>query len=320
MKRFLLFALFLGAIASCQNFDKPLNEVSQETAKLSISIPQVQTKLTDIGDDSKVNNIQVFVFRSTGELDVYGTSTTTSLDLTCTTGPKHIYALVNAPDLSAITTLTALQNASSNLSDNKYEGLVMTKDTTLNLTSDMTLNLKARRLAARICLKSIKNSMEAVQHRTKNFNVNAIYLINVVADKKYFSASAPTIWHNKSANKSDLTRLLYDGTGNYKINYGESYTARHYFYCYPNLQDVDSTSPTWSPRYTRLVVEVNFGGQLCYYPVSIPNIQQNKAYSISLVVSLPGSTSPDNPIEKVNQGVTIEVEDWDVCEDIMETI
>ncbi len=320
MKRILFLALFLGAMSACQHTDKPINEILQETAKLNISIPHVQTKLTDIGDDSKVNSVQVFVFKSTGDLDAYGASTASSLNLTCTTGPKEIFALVNAPDLSSINTLSALQNASSNLSDNRYEGLVMTKDTTVNVLSDMNLNLNVKRLAARVCLKSIRNSMESIQHRTKSFNINAIYLINVVGDRKYFSSSEPLVWYNKISTSSDLTRLLYDGMGNHQINYGQAYTGKHYFYCYPNAQAEDTSASTWSPRYTRLVVEANFGGQLCYYPISIPNIQQNKVYNISLVVSIPGSTSPDAPIEKVNQGVTIEVEDWEISEDIVETI
>ncbi len=320
MKRILIYALLLGAMISCYKQGNQFDENLPEKVKLSISLPQASTKMADVGNDANVKNVQVFVFRSSGDLDTYAYSTTTSFDLTCTTGPKKIYALVNAPDLSSITNLSGLQNASSNLIDNKREGLIMVKDTTLNVLTDMSLNLKMKRLAARICLKSIQNSMESQQHKNMSFKVNSIYLINVVGDRRYFSATTPTVWYNKLERTTELGRLLSDDLVNNQIGYGETYNTNHYFYCYPNSQSEDSSSSTWSPRYTRLVVEANFGGKLCYYPVSIPNIQQNKAYSISLVVTIPGSTSPDNPIEKINQGITIEVEEWEISEEIVETI
>ncbi len=320
MKQIFTIALCIGVSLSCQKNEIYNGQEPEESAKVSVTVPNATTKVLDIGDDSQVHNIQVFAFKSSGELDAYGQSTTSSVDLTCTTGPKQIYAIVNAPNLSTINDLSSLLSASSNLADNKVGSLIMVKDTSLHLTADVSLNLKVKRLAARICLKSIKNSMASIQHRNLNFKVNAVYLINVVGDRQYFTTSSPLIWYNQLTNKSELARLLYDNMGGHNINYGESYTTKHYFYCYPNSQTEDSSLSLWSPRYTRLVLEANLGGQLCYYPVSIPNVQQNKAYSVSLVLTLPGSTSPDEPIEKLTQGITIEVEDWDMSEDILETI
>ena len=78
---------------------------------------------------------------------------------------------------------------------------------------------------------------------------------------------------------------------------------------------------TASPRRTRLVLECDYGGRTCYYPVSLPKdpsavIERNKVYHISLLkLTKPGSLTPDDPNTEVASTigftVNIQVSDWE---------
>ncbi len=98
----------------------------------------------------------------------------------------------------------------------------------------------------------------------------------------------------------------------------KSYTARQDYYCYPNSTAKDSSDATvttdedFVPRYTRLVLEAEIKGTLYYYPVSVPNIESNKNYEVSLTITRLGSSHPDIPFYSEDQGFKINIKSWDV--------
>ena len=52
-----------------------------------------------------------------------------------------------------------------------------------------------------------------------SFKISSVYLINVAADKKYFSTEAPTLWLNKmSYRSSDDNLLIYDDMAGVEVN------------------------------------------------------------------------------------------------------
>ena len=101
--------------------DTPSEAVQLADLTLSIvgNAPATKSADADFDDDhSEVANVQFFVFD--GEvLDAYkkiGSATSTTM--TVKAGDKIVWAVVNAPDISNVTTLTQLKAVSSTLLNN----------------------------------------------------------------------------------------------------------------------------------------------------------------------------------------------------------
>ena len=94
----------------------PLSDTGK--TELAVGISRSVTKSSTITDDDdvKVKTLQVFVFRGDA-LDAYASAENVSeVSLSCTNGERSVYALVNAPDMSHISSKTALFAMKSTLS------------------------------------------------------------------------------------------------------------------------------------------------------------------------------------------------------------
>jgi len=99
---------------------------------------------------------------------------------------------------------------------------------------------------------------------------------------------------------------------------GNTMNLGEYFYAYPNssvpatkMEDVDMT--------TKLVIEtqitIDSEPITYYYPLSIPYLQPNYAYTIGTVtIHRLGSKDPFHPVSTANCSFTITVQDWDTGE------
>lgn len=323
MKKIFVPVLAVLALASCQKsyFESGKRpEAVSETVDLTVSIPEVQTKLTDISGEDAVQNLQVYVFNTSGNIEKYGTDEGNHVTLTCTTGDKKIAALVNAAPLQ-VSTLSELQNAKSQLEQNAKGKLVMAGCKDEILTTSTTVTVAVTRLAAKIVLKSIKTDFSLAQHKTLPFVVNNIYVQNVSGECAYMADLASTgLWYNKAKLEADCPAFLADKGLGMSLNNGETYSTAHSFYCYQNTTATDSRSETWSPRFTRLVVEATLGGVTYYYPKTFTEIRKNTVYTVNLTVTQPGTTNPDDNDFKINEGFEVEINPWDILDDINETI
>ena len=131
------------------------------------------------------------------------------------------------------------------------------------------------------------------------------------------TAGSSDYWYNKMKYVSgDCNALISDKlstpvTLQASADAVTPYTTAHYLYCYPNPVTTDSSSSTWSNRYTRLVVETTLGGTTYYYPVNIPTPTANTLYQITnMQITGLGSDSPDKVVEKGSLSVSITVTDW----------
>lgn len=321
MKKIFFTAAVLAVISgtSCTKDENvapaQVGEVGKAT--LQVSVPVDATKATTTPSEDAVSSLQVFVFRTEdGTLDAYQSAENTTLTVNCTTGEKDIVALVNAPDMTEITTLTGLKTAVSNLSDNEINKFVMYGiDEKVNVTEGNSYEtITVSRLVARIGISKITNDFSLPQYQQMDFLITGIYLVNAVGDVQYDGTSSPSVWYNKGGNCGDLTDLLYDECDNCNLDYGESYTTWHYFYCYPNPTEAESDAAS----FTRLVVETTLDGTTWYYPVNIEGIESNHAYDIELTITRLGSSSADEAISMADAEFTISVTDW--TEETTETV
>lgn len=318
MNKGILFTAALSALAmvSCNREQHPASD-RPATITVSIQTPSL-TRATGIRydqDEADVDNLQVFVFKD-GELENYGSTDVTSVDMTATTGTRQVWAIVNAPDLSGITTLAELTGTASLLSDNDLGHFVMSGDVEQELTDGATVYITVRRIVARVSIEKIETSFQFNLAKEK-LQVDGIYLINVAADNTYLGASEPEEWVNQLRHEDrGYDALLFDGL-DVEVDNDHPYEAEHVFYPYPNPTVADIYADEWSPRHTMLVIEVTFQGEKGYYPIPLPVIERNKAYVVRAVdiSSRPGD-DPYKPIETGSCNVTITVHDWETGEDL----
>ena len=318
---------FLAAVAATfctvacnKNMDTQINEVpepvqSQGRYDLTVNVrggDLVQTKSTTItaANEVQVNNLQVFVFRGDA-LDAYASvNNEDELTLSCTAGERQVYALVNCPDLSAVSTKTALLATSSLLSQNSGTSFQMIgHQDGVDLPEDSPVTIDVHRLAARVVIKKITRAFTAAALAAKTFSIDQIFLINVAGDTNYGETAAPSVWFNKQAYASEQAAFTYDAPAASLAN-NASYSTVHSFFAYPNAS-ADSDAAVWSPRHTRLVVKATQGTDVYYYPITLPALESNKSYEIAeLILTRPGSDDPDKPVSIQECTFQINVLGW----------
>lgn len=322
-KGIILFAAFaVSALAGCKEaIVEPVVNDGDEVL-LNVLVPVTHTRVAGISEGDVVSDVQTFVFGQSGVLEAYSHVTDANgCTLRCTKGTKDIVVLVNASSLSEIGTLTELLAAKSDLlEDNDSKLCVMEGRDTFVIDKSQTVNIQVTRHVAKVTLEQITVDFAAEHFTEETFEIKAIYLVNVAGDRKYFSSDASQVWYNQMQAQDKEHEIIYDTCSDVILTSDTPYSQKHQFYCYENQSVSDVSGLPWSPRPTRLVIEATLGNDLMYYPVTIPNIKQNTAYSVKVNITRPGSSSPDIPVEIYEATSVIEVVDWNTGDTIIENI
>lgn len=321
---------FLAAIAAtlctvaCNKEITPTVKVDPDTeavqlAELTLSVVGnggIATKSSnaDFDDDhSEVANVQFFVFD--GEvLDAYkkigsGLSTT----MTVKSGDKTVWAVVNAPDITNVTTLTQLKAVSSTLLNNA-SNFVMVGSNTGTVPSEDPIEIEVKRIASRVIVKKVTAAFTNPAYASMSCKLVKMFLINAPGDTNLELTAAPTTWYAQRAYEAvtGLTDHLSTSGGNHELN-TSAFDTDCYHYCYPNPTVADSQATSWSARHTRMVIEVLLGSETFYYPVTMPVMEPGKSYEIeNLTITRKGSSNPDQPISLSDATFEISVKDWTV--------
>lgn len=313
-----VMSLLTGCVKSGQE-----NISSEEKARLEISVPIAETKVISGMNETAIKNYQVFLFNDNDILEAYVNQSDPDISLDCTLGEKTVVVLANAPAVNDVTTLSSLKTMSTHLSENAVDAFVMEGllEVVIESTENVSITIPVVRQVAKIELSDVTVAFELPEYVAMPFGITAVYLINVPADKKYFSTDAPQKWYNKSAyDSADDNSLIYDDMEGISVSAGAPYSTQNAFYCYPNPTLEDAFESPWTERHTRLVVEAVLGTETYYYPVTMPMIQQNKRYEVSLKITRPGSYSPDTVVDKFAADFAVTVKDWEVGASVSEEI
>ena len=290
-----------------------LTENINDRIELTVGINRSLTKSSTITDDDevKVNTLQVFVFRDDA-LDAYASAENVSeVTLSCTNGERTVYAIVNAPDMSHISSKTALLATKTTLSNYPEYGFEMigSKDVILPQTSTITIDVS--RIVSRVILKQVTRNFTSPALADQEFSIDEVYLLNVAGDTNYGLTDEPEFWINAGWYDGTLPELTHDGSEANIIN-GDHWPLNYRYYAYPNDSE-DSTEEEWCPRRTRLVLKTTLGGKVYYYPVTLPELEPNKSYEIeNLTITRPGSDNPDKPVTFQDATFDINVLPWSV--------
>lgn len=323
-------AVLAAVLLSCEKKEPATSPVLKETAALEIKLVSEDTKASGAGgsEEKDVSSYQVLVFdMSSRMLEAYATPdpSSSSVSLQCTTGPKEVVVLANAPDVSMTVSYDSFLKTRSRLADNSIGRLVMEGHASPDLTAaGGTIAVDIRRIVSKVVLDAVNVDFEMDAYDDMDFILKKIYLTNVAGDRSYLARNAdPSLWYNQIVRQSvpEIDELVYDEVGDINLKNTKKYTAIHHFYCYPNPYEDDTFSPDkWTPRPTRLVMEAVLGSTLYYYPVSLPPLKQNTRYHVTLNIVRPGATSPEQDMDKYAVSVNINVEEWKGPENVTETI
>ena len=332
MKKMILSAaVFAAVLLSCEMAEvDDVNVGNKETACLEVKMATGETKVSGEGGDEEkaVSSYQVLIFDKTDRmLEAYATPAPTALSVSiqCTTGPKEVVVLANAPDVSSIVSYDSFLKARSLLSDNAVGALVMEGHASPELSaSGNSVTVDIRRMVSKVVLDKVTVDFEADAYDKMDFVLKELYLTNVAGDKSYLTETAdPASWYNKIVRTPDakVDAMVYENLGDVNLKDTKQYTVKHHFYCYPNPYTQDTFSPVaWSPRPTRLVLVAELGGKTCYYPVSLPELKQNMRYYVTLNIIRPGASSPEQDMEKYPATININIVEWSGLESVTETI
>ncbi len=271
-----------------------VNAVSDVQVKSTGTSTEISTS------ENAIKSLQVFVFRG-DLLDAYKTATSSSLSVKCTSGQRDVYALVNAPDLSGVSSKAALESTMVDLSSNsKTSGFVMYGKSTVTLPSAKAISIPVKRMVSRIVVSKITRDFESASLANMDFTVKGIYLSDVAGNCN-IAGAVNTKWYNASSKKDELASLLSDTLSSAIAN-GASYSTPHYFYAMPNNNKTKTT---------KVVIEAVLGSQTFYYPILLPALESNHSYEIANVtVKRPGSDSPDNPVSSEDISFSVSIVDW----------
>ena len=338
MKKFRIFialAATVAALASCNKNGGESQVVEGQPLRLVVGIDGAATKVTgvtsnDEATEAKVNSLQVFVFNG-DSVDGYGTSTSKTATVTCTSGSRDIYAVVNAPSLAGVTSKTALLATVAQL-ENNISNFQMIGNKTEVLEYDGKVTIHVDRLAARVVIRGIKNGIEDAELKDK-FKVLAVYLTNVTGDVNYGLTSGydVTKWYNRRGYESgnSLGSFDYDAI-NEDVAAGASHSEAHFFYSLPNAYNpivgLETGATGFTGRRARLVIKCEIDGKVYFYPILLPAMENNKSYEINLVnitrkgnedngkrdPNDPDDIDEEEPIESFDQEFEIIVNDWTV--------
>jgi hypothetical protein len=335
--KYLLFPLLGYALLclalSCSKSDGSLDSPSAERIRLVVDVTGSggpETRATGVVSNSadseaKVNSLQVFVFNG-DQLDGYGSSTgSLSATVSCTSGTRDIWAVVNAPSLASVSTKTALLQTVCSLAA-EISNFQMVGSKSETLSKDGSVTIAVDRLAARVVLKGIRNALTNASQASA-FKVLSVYLTNVAGDVDLGHSSSYTVsrWFNRRGYQSsnNLGSFTFDSVGK-TIASGSSDTEAHYFYSMPN-PNAGAVGGPWTPRAARLVIKAEIAGTVYDYPILLPALESNKSYEISLVtITRPGNpdngsepdsdgdTDEEQPVVGFDQGFQITVNPWTV--------
>lgn len=329
-RKIFVAASVLAAVISCERKEGP-QPVNADTdmAMLEVRMQSEGTKVSGAGgaEENAVSDYQVLVYdMASRSLEAYEKPDHDAVDVQfqCRVGKKEIVVLANAPDMSDMVSYDAFLKAKSYLSDNSEGCLVMEGHAPMDLSvSGGSVTVDLRRMVSKVILDGITVDFEHDEYDELDFVLKKIYLTNVAGDMTYGAETAdPDQWYNKIGQTSseDVDGMILDNLNDVNLKGGTDYTSSHHFYCYPNPYEDDDFSSQWSPRPTRLVVEAELGEETFYYPVSLPVLERNNRYHVTLHIVRPGARTPEQDMDRQTASFTINIVGWQGSSSVSETI
>lgn len=349
MKRIITYAAVAAAVlAACNKVEGPAESPRTfGTIELSIStladgINPGRTRVSETENYEKaVRDVQVLVFGADGRINFYkNLGTETSGTISTTSGHKTVYAVVNGPDCAAVASLDELKNRTVDLAVNTIGedgAFIMCGRAECEVeepkpdgsAASTVCRISVSRLASRVVLKSVKNSLP---DSYGEISIKSVLLANVVGEQNIAGNASSSVWYNKygrkdeeplvadhiingDAYKASCEELTFKSVSE-EVARGGSYTPAGplCLYSYANSSRVNPSgfNTTFTACRSELVLTAEIQGKTYYYPVVLTKgLERNKSYDVALSISSLGSDDPGKPVDKGGMSVEIEIKDWE---------
>ena len=318
-----IVAALLAAALSCSCETLPERAPSSRELSFSVCVPGTRAAVTP--HEADVQRLDVLVFRSSdGILDASGTSTGTgTVTASVTPGvPMRWYIVANAPAgaLSSFVTESSFLAGSTPLSHTTASSLVMHAGGTISAgTSPGHVKASLDRYCCKVSVGRLSVRWLDAFSTAPAVRLERVVLVNAVGSTPWsgIPASGP-LWYNRlevdEALGATERDLLVCTLGSRSIPDSQPVTLDCALYCMPNPTDngVNSAAnPSWSPRNTRVAIELTVDGQPNWYPVDLPAMEGNHHYRIDEMTILgPGSQGPDYPVTRSEATFSVSVVPW----------
>lgn len=330
MKVALVAASAVSAVlfmVSCNGESVPDSDAGRSTVSFVVGTSGTRASVTP--HEREVASLDVLVFRSgEGTLDnsarvVAGNGALDRVSVELTRGVAlDWFVVANAPEgaLSSCTSEAAFLRGLTLLEHSTASSLVMHAGGVLPsgpVADDVPVALD--RYACKVTVESVTVDWPDAFAMATEVRLGRIVLVNVVGSTPLSGVpDAGDLWYNRMGVDASLPALVADMTvkdyGGLALPASTAVGVAFPLYCMPNPVNNGVTSkdePSWSPRNTRVAVELLLDGVSEWYPIDLPSMQGNTHYLIrSLTVTGPGSKGPDWPVERDDVRFSVSVVPW----------
>lgn len=322
---FLVGVVALGLLCSCE---KDRGTAADGRARVSFVVGTPSTRAAVTAHEDEVRSLDVLVFRADdGSLDVHERLTgngLTGITAEVTAGvPMHWHVVANAPEdaLDGFVSEERMLGSVTFFMDGTTSSLVMHAggDVTVRAEGNQPVCAVLDRYTCKVTVESL--SVKWIDSFTTPpvVSLERIVLVNAVGSTPWSAVpAAGDVWYNKMGVDSSLGAfekdMLVKEYGSRSIGSSAPVDVASPLYCMPNPISNSWNSvnaPSWSPRNTRVAVELKVDGMSNWYPVDLPAMQCNRHYLLKgFTVSGPGSDSPDKPVSRDDVAFSVEILPW----------
>ncbi|MBR1871914.1 MAG: hypothetical protein IJ795_01750 [Bacteroidales bacterium] len=346
MRKALYISVLLIA-ASCQGIPAQREEKGTTVRITAIATPGTKS----VPGETQIGSMAAWIYSSRAAYDQglaaesFAFSQGNSVTLDCTRGSKLAVVVTNLPQSQFNTSQPLapanlgydLKSARYSLESMMDNGFLM--HGSLAFSSDQEsadLPVVVTRAVCKVSLGSVRNSLQEKGWAGKDVQVEDLFLVNGVSGAfpdPFMAGAQPSVgdffWCSaKYSPRSgpypdfgqdegpECAQAEVSGT----ISPGMSMSIDAALYCCPNPTEDDTqtlsgdllVAAAWAPRHTRLVLQCSIDGHRCYYPVTLPALEENVWYKIEeLVIKHFGTDSPDAPLSFTDVGITAHFGGWD---------
>lgn len=282
------------------------------------------TKAPDVSDYG-VDHVDLLAFRDGSRVAYAHVDGQSPVTVTLRDGETvDWHVVVNGPSgaLAGYGTEEDLLSGLSLLSDGAASGLlVMYGSGSFAPVDGLDVQVTVRRYACKVSFGNVCFEYYDNFSTAPVVTLERVALVNVRGSVPYSgvpTGAAGDLWYNRMGLEEGLPSgvgaMLVRELGSRRVESSGPVSCGESLYCMPNPVSnnvTSATAPTWSPRSTRVALQVRIDGEDHWYPVTLPAMEPNKVYVIeNLIIMGPGSSGPDIPVTRDDVSFNVRVRDW----------
>ena len=301
------------------------NGLAPERVSVSFeTLPAGASKALSPEAEDRVETLDLLVFRSgDGLLDTHvRTTASRKVEAAVLDGiPLRWYLIANAPEASLdgyvsegdfLTGETRLGESSSLAMHAEGEGVFLPGEEVL------VEGIRLQRYACKVSVRELCVNWLGAFTQSPPCTLDRVVLVNVRGSCPWSGVptdEAGDLWYNPSRvdpQEASVQELLA-WEGPLDIPGSEPLATDIVLFALPNPSSGDGRgAAAWSPRKTRICLQLTIDGIPNWYSADIPPMTGNRNYVVSqLVIDGPGSANPDEAIVRTNITFRLQVQEWE---------